>query len=239
MDEHNNLNITPSSNDMMKLSNPNSNIMSVPIILNTLTTIPQNEMFGNNLNSNDIHQLQQEMQQLKQQVNQKLPSYDPNVAMSPPTEPKQLNLVTLKNKDINGLITNMIRSNSNSLDKNDIQVMKELYNQYRDIVLTGFSGKSVNELNSSFWLNILVTIMVTVEKIKSSGIKKKDMVIETVCLIIKNDLPIGLNEKNMVVEKFKQIAPELIDPVIFASTHINISPKETKKWFSKIFSCCH
>ena len=76
--------------------------------------------------------------------------------------------------------------------------------------------------------------MVAVESIKLSGIKKKDLVIETVCLVIRNDLPIGDNEKGIVETLFRNIGPGLVDTVIFASANINITPESVKR----CFPCC-
>ena len=127
-----------------------------------------------------------------------------------------------------------LNDSNNILDNKDKKFIKQLYEQYKDTILNGFSGKSVNDLNSTFWLNILVNLMISVENIKIQGMKKKDLVVETVCLVIRNDLPIGINEKAMVEGIFRKIGPGLVDTVIYASANLNISPESIKS----CFSCC-
>ena len=150
------------------------------------------------------------------------------------TSHQLVNLVlpTINNQESN--IEKSINDQANSLENVDKQFIKQLYEQYKNIILNGFSGKSVNDLNSTFWLNILVQLMVAVESIKLSGIKKKDLVIETVCLVIRNDLPIGDNEKGIVETIFRNIGPGLVDTVIFASANINITPESV----NGCFPCC-
>ncbi len=161
-------------------------------------------------------------------VNQQLPQPIPT------TNHQNINIVVpnINNPETN--IDKSINDHANSLENVDKQFIKQLYEQYKNIILNGFSGKSVNDLNSTFWINILVQLMVSVEGIKLSGVKKKDLVIETVCLVIRNDLPIGDNEKGIVESVFKSIGPGLVDTVIFASANINITPQDVKK----CFSCC-
>lgn len=138
---------------------------------------------------------------------------------------------------INNVETNIdksINDSGNSLENVDKQFVKQLYEQYKNIILGAFSGKSANELDSGFWLSILVQLMVSVESIKMSGGKKKDLVIETVCLVVRNDLPIGDNEKGIVESLFRNVGPGLIDTIMFASSNININPQQVK---SCLFNC--
>ena len=152
----------------------------------------------------------------------------------PTTNHQNINIVVPNINNPESNIDKSINDQANSLENVDKQFIKQLYEQYKNIILNGFSGKSVNDLNSTFWINILVQLMVSVEGIKLSGVKKKDLVIETVCLVIRNDLPIGDNEKGIVESIFKSIGPGLVDTVIFASANINITPQDVKK----CFSCC-
>ena len=103
---------------------------------------------------------------------------------------------TLQNIEIN--INNILSNVDNKLEQKHRGVINKLYITLKDQIIEDVKGKSVGDLDFSFWMGVLVNVMIEVEKnYTEKGITKKDLVIETITLIIRSDLLFEDKEKTL------------------------------------------
>ena len=128
---------------------------------------------------------------------------------------------TLQNLEIN--VNNILSNVDNKLEQKHRVVIKQLYNSLKDKIIEDVKGKSVSDLDFSFWMDALINVMIEVEKnYTEKGITKKDLVIETITLIIRSDLLFEDKEKKQIETNFRMIAPKLVETVIYASSNLNM-----------------
>ena len=128
---------------------------------------------------------------------------------------------TLQNIEIN--INNILSNVDNKLEQKHRGVINKLYITLKDQIIEDVKGKSVSDLDFSFWMGVLVNVMIEVEKnYTEKGITKKDLVIETITLIIRSDLLFEDKDKKQIEDNFRMIAPKLVETVIYASSNLNM-----------------
>jgi len=127
----------------------------------------------------------------------------------------------------------IINKETNTLTKKDFPYIKQLY--FSIVVFIKNSIKDVknkNYLGYEFWLKIIAQVIILVENYPCNGLKKNNLVIETISLIIKRDSNLSEKDKLIIINNFKKIAPQIIDIVITASKKLNIEIKSKPK------NCC-
>ena len=137
-------------------------------------------------------------------------------------------------------INNIISNVDNKLEEKHRLLINQLYNKFKDQIINDVKGKSINDLDFSFWMGVLVNVMIEVEKnFAEKGITKKDLVIESIVLIIQSDLLFDENEKNEIERNFRMIAPKLVETVVYASSNLNMQVvteniEQVQSCFSKL-----
>ena len=137
-------------------------------------------------------------------------------------------------------INNIISNVDNKLEEKHRLLINQLYNKFKDQIINDVKGKSINDLDFSFWMGVLVNVMIEVEKnFAEKGITKKDLVIESIVLIIQSDLLFDENEKNEIERNFRMIAPKLVETVVYASSNLNMrvvteNIEQVQSCFSKL-----
>ena len=92
-------------------------------------------------------------------------------------------------------------------------------------------------------MGVLVNVMIEVEKnYTEKGITKKDLVIETITLIIRSDLLFEDKDKKQIEDNFRMIAPKLVETVIYASSNLNMrvvteNIGQAKSCFKMLLQC--
>jgi hypothetical protein len=127
-------------------------------------------------------------------------------------------------------IYNVIHDTDNTISENDKDTLIHLYNQFKPLILQGFVGKRMDDIGSIFWQNIVVHMMIALEDLLIGGPTKKDLLIETVGIVIRHDLGISDQDRVLLETQFRKIAHSIIDIVIFASKNINKKYKKTRTW---------
>ena len=126
-------------------------------------------------------------------------------------------------KNVESTINNIISNVDNKLEEKHKLLINQLYNKFKDQVINDVKGKSINDLDYSFWMGVLVNVMIEVEKnFTEKGITKKDLVIESIVLIIQSDLLFDENYKDEIERNFRMIAPKLVETVVYASSNLNM-----------------
>jgi len=125
-------------------------------------------------------------------------------------------------------IYNLIHDTENTISESDKETIIHLYNQFKPLILQGFVGKRMDEIGSIFWQNIIVHMMIAVEDLSIGGPTKKDLVIETIVIVIRNDLTICDQDRVYLEKQFRKIAHSMIDIIVFASKNINKKYKKTR-----------
>jgi len=142
--------------------------------------------------------------------------------------------------NVESTINNIISNVDNKLEEKHRLLINQLYNKFKDQIINDVKGKSINDLDFSFWMGVLVNVMIEVEKnFAEKGITKKDLVIESIVLIIQSDLLFDENEKNEIERNFRMIAPKLVETVVYASSNLNMQVvteniEQVQSCFSKL-----
>lgn len=135
-------------------------------------------------------------------------------------------------------IYNMIHDTENTIGESDKDTIIHLYNHFKPLILQGFVGKRMDDIGSIFWQNIIVNMMIALEDLPIGGPTKKDLVIETIVIVIRHDLTISDQDRVYLEKQFRKIAHSMIDIIIFASKNINKKYKKTRSTWNifKAFS---
>jgi hypothetical protein len=127
-------------------------------------------------------------------------------------------------------IYNAIHDVNNTISENQREIIVSLYNHFKNIILEGFVGKKIEDIHSVFWQNIILHMMISVEDLNIIGPNKKDLIIETICIIIRHDLIINDQDKVYLEKQFRKVATNIIDILIFGSKNLNKKYKRTHSW---------
>lgn len=136
---------------------------------------------------------------------------------------------------------NAIHDRNNSLCKSDEPVLKDIYIQFNKLIIESFTGKTMENITSVFWMNIVIQMMVYVEQLPISGYKKKDLIMETIIIVIRNDLNTNPQSKVKIEEKFRKVSNNIIDIIIHGSKNIHTFQQkkvEPKKREKRRYCCC-
>jgi len=123
-------------------------------------------------------------------------------------------------------IYNAVHDVNNLIRKSDRDTLISLYNQFKNVILQGFIGKRLSDIHSIFWQGIIIHMMISIENQNISGLIKRDLVIESICIVIRNDLTVNDQEKVLIETEFRKIAYQIIDIFIFASRNLNRGKKK-------------
>ena len=127
-------------------------------------------------------------------------------------------------------IQNAINDINNHIQSSHKETFNHLYNHFKPIILQGFIGKRLSDIHSIFWQGIIIHMMISLEPMEIAGMIKRDLIVETVCIVIRNDLQINIQDRVTIETQFRKIAYHCIDLLVFASRNLNI--KKKKKRFS-------
>jgi hypothetical protein len=146
-----------------------------------------------------------------------------------------MSLITNKNiklgiNSIDVHIYNIIHDMDNTINDTDKDTLIHLYNHFKPLILQAFVGKRMDDIGGIFWQNITVQMMIALEDMSLSGPTKKDLVIETVCIVIQHDLSISDQDRVILENHFRKIAHSMIDIIVFASKNINKKYIKKKWW---------
>lgn len=129
-------------------------------------------------------------------------------------------------------IYNAVHDMNNLIRKEDTEILIDLYNQFKSTILQGFVGKRLNDIHSIFWQGIIIHMMISLENIPLSGIIKRDLVIEVIIIVIRNDLVMDDQDKVIIETEFRNVAAKTIDILVFASKNLNVKKKKRFKIFN-------
>lgn len=146
--------------------------------------------------------------------------------------------IDLDNDTLEDKTTKVIKDEKNPLTEEDRQFIKELYSSISQLIKHSMDGKSIDEIGFEFWLKLLAQIIILVEDYGVSGIKKKYLVIETVVVVIKREVKMKKEDKEMIILTFRRIAPKIIDIVVAASKRINIDSEQVADCIATKLCCC-
>jgi len=131
-------------------------------------------------------------------------------------------------------LDNIVKDKKNPLSKKDRELLENLYREVSADIRASIHNQSMDELDFSFWLDILSIAMTVVENLHGDGKKKRHLVVEIVALVLEEELPIDNNEqKEKIISSFRKLAPKAIDVIVFITKKLNIG-----KIVSKCFPCC-
>ena len=184
---------------------------------------------------------EEEPQTTSQEEEPQETSQEENVIVVVPSLDKEENIDNNIEKQIDAVIS----SKNNNIKEENRYNFRNLYNFIRQDVINAVTGKTSGDLDFGFWMNIIVTLMVQIEKTFFKGdVTKKDMAVEVISLIIRYELPFSKEDRERIENTFRLLAPKIIETVIYASSNINVvvenveaSAKKCFKFFS-CFKCC-
>ncbi len=146
-----------------------------------------------------------------------------------------MSLITNKNTKlgINSIdihIYNVIHDINNTINDTDKDTLIHMYNYFKPLILQAFVGKRMDDIGGIFWQNIVVQMMIALEDMPISGPTKKDLVIETVCIVIQHDVIMGDQDRVILENHFRKTSHSMIDIIVFASKNINKKYKRKRVW---------
>lgn len=136
------------------------------------------------------------------------------------------NQIGISSADIH--IQNAINDINNHIRILDKETLLKLYNHFKPIILQGFIGKRISDIHSIFWQSIIIHMMISLEPMALSGILKRDLVVEAICVVIRNDLPMNVQDCVIIETEFRKVAYNCIDLFIFASHNLNCKKKKKR-----------
>tara|TARA_Y100001970_G_scaffold144845_1_gene177896 strand:- start:635 stop:1111 length:477 start_codon:yes stop_codon:yes gene_type:complete len=147
---------------------------------------------------------------------------------------------------VGDIVANLIGDDKNGLTEEHAEIVKELYMNFREIIVTTFEEEKINDvadLAGPFWFKFLKTIMESVDNFKILGSQKKEIVIELICLVIMNEVDLADDIKEEVVKQVRNCAPSAIDLIVDVSKHIDINnikvdSKGIADFITKKLLCC-
>lgn len=77
----------------------------------------------------------------------------------------------------------------------------------------------------SEWTKIIISQMIIVEKLNVSGSNKEKLLIEFIVMVINNELQIPNEDRIKLETTIRNIAPSIIESIIYASKNINVVKK--------------
>ena len=78
---------------------------------------------------------------------------------------------------VGDIVTNLIGDEKNGLTEEHAEIVKELYMNFREIIVTTFEEEKISDvadLAGPFWFKFLKTIMESVDNFKILGSQKKN-----------------------------------------------------------------
>jgi len=146
-----------------------------------------------------------------------------------------MSLITNKNlklgiNSIDVHIYNVIHDIDNTINETDKDTLIHMYNHFKPLIFQAFVGKRMDDIGGIFWQNIMVQMMIALEDMSLSGPTKKDLVIETVCIVIQHDLSVSDQDRVILETHFRKTAHSMIDIIVFASKNINKKYSKKKMW---------
>ena len=147
-------------------------------------------------------------------------------------------------KKVEELVGGLIADEKNGLCEEHLDIVKELYLKFREIIVTTIEEQnitSLTDLGAPFWFTFLKTIMESVENYQILGKHKKEIVIELICLVIMHEVELGDDIKSEIVKQIRNYAPSAIDLIVDVSRHIDINVEVDSKGIAKFITsklCC-
>ena len=123
--------------------------------------------------------------------------------------------------------------NSDNISQEEEVIIEQLYNQYERIVQEFLISNLDNDVTKAivFWVELITDMMKILELVELEGSSKKEIIIKTICLIIRNEDTIDEDQKNDTLNAFLFFCPLIIELIIDVTKNVNI-----KKCLS--FFCC-
>ena len=123
--------------------------------------------------------------------------------------------------------------NSDNISQEEEVIIEQLYNQYERIVQEFLISNLDNDVTKAivFWVELITDMMKILELVELEGSSKKEIIIKTICLIIRNEDTIDEEQKNDTLNAFLFFCPLIIELIIDVTKNVNI-----KKCLS--FFCC-
>lgn len=136
--------------------------------------------------------------------------------------------------DIEPLIYNIIHNPENTITNKHRDIIIHLYNHFQPQIVNKKIVSTKNEFTSIGWFNIIIHMMIFIEKhIDIPGVTRKEIIIETILLIIQHDFSMHIQDKVRVQCECRDTANRIIDLIIFSSHNLNTkNKKKKKKWFN-------
>lgn len=119
------------------------------------------------------------------------------------------------------------------------EIVVEIYNDNKDSIEDAIDDgiDGVKDINIGIWINVITTLIISVEKYKKmSGNLKKRVVLE-ICLISIDESKLNNKRKFYIKTLLNNVLPELIDLLVNLSKKINLGNGKFGKCVKKMVIC--
>ena len=144
-------------------------------------------------------------------------------------------------EEIDRIVGTIIGNPDNQLDESHHQIISNMYSQFRTVIKTAIDNKnitSIADLDDSFWLSVLATVMKGVENYSILGTHKKEIVIEVICVVIQHEVELDDEIKTVMVNNVRRLAPSVIDFAIEVSSYVNVDKEGIIRFIRRKLCCC-
>ena len=124
-----------------------------------------------------------------------------------------------------------------TLSKKATEALIHLYNEHKDelrvLIESGFDENFV-DINFSAWFKFVITMIVKAEKLrKLSGKEKKEVIMEMCFVLIRKELKVSNDIKELLITLLEVTLPQMIDSIISTTKKIHTFGSKLRKKF-----CC-
>lgn len=125
---------------------------------------------------------------------------------------------------VNDQINHVVEHNA-KLKEHDKLFIAKLYETFRNDLVPLLKGDDADDM--FLWIDIITQMMLTVGKFKTTSLEKKEILMETIRIVIKSELPEDLQNKIMPVVNLA------ISPAIDMAIKFSKTGKKLKSWCCK------
>ena len=137
-------------------------------------------------------------------------------------------------------VAQKLLSESN-LSKNAVKVLVQLFNEHIDDVVALLENGFVedfSDINFTAWFSFLTKMIRKVEKFsKLSGAEKKNVIVELCALVVRKELNVSNDIKEILVSLVHITVPSIIDQAVALTKKLHTLPAKIKKVLRKLCCC--
>jgi hypothetical protein len=137
----------------------------------------------------------------------------------------------LTSRELSNSVETVLRANV-KLGEKDKVLMAKMYDKFRDRLGPALAAQDFDNLDAFFWIQFIGDMMILAKGFKVSGTEKKEIILETINLVVENEVP---EEKR---EAIQRLIVTVVSPSIDLAIYFvhSIKPK-CRSLFSKC-GCC-